>query len=756
MTIDSLASTQSATVRRLPQAKAVSRTLRLWPAIVLSILLTACGRAVVSGENAAQAQATSTTQPSFSVSVGPSSLALTGGGGAASVSVRVTGMTGMQASVALSVQQVPTGIQVSPLPKPLPNGGTAVISVAATTTATVGSGQLQLVAQAGPVNHTVWVPFTVTSKAVTKSPPASGASLIPGPITFPTGFMTSVKTYGAVGDGVTDDTEAIQQALSDGRTNASADYFGMPKALFFPPGVYLVRDTLTWNGCCLTLQGSGSSSSVIRLASGAPGYGSAVNPKAVLLTPAPGQNRSFRQNIWDLGISVGTDNPGAVGVDYVSNNSGSLRNISLVSEDGNAGVGVSLMRHYPGPLLLKNVAITGFQKGIQTSSFEYGVTIEGLTLSGQGTAGISNHDQTLSIRNLCSLNKVPALINDGGFVVLLDAVLGGGLSTADAIQNNANLYLRNISATGYARTLTDSSAASPTELTGTIGEYLAGGAVRLASTAGASSLGLSVQETPAATDSPLATWSTFTPRYYGDTKGLAALFQGSYSTIYFPTGSYFAYNQASIPVSDAVQHIIGYTSVINGNAAGQNGGGYRLVVNSNSTTPLVIEQFGYGLTIEHHGTRPIVLKHGSYAYVSYAGAGNVFLEDVQLGQVVFQPGQTVWARQLNDEFAGTKITNRGTLWMLGLKTEAAGTVVQTEAGGRTELLGSLVYPAAYVPSSDVAFRSSDASVSYIYAESVYCTGCGYVTQVMESKGGVPQEVNASGKSRFVMPLFIGK
>ncbi|WP_216842977.1 glycoside hydrolase family 55 protein, partial [Granulicella sp. S190] len=120
--------------------------------------------------------------------------------------------------------------------------------------------------------------------AATQPRAVSGAKLN-GALTFPAGFMTSVKTYGAVGDGVTDDTAAIQSALSDGRSNVSEDYNGVPKALYFPPGTYLVSNTLQWVGCCVTLQGSGPSSSIIRLAPDSSGFANDASPKPLILTP---------------------------------------------------------------------------------------------------------------------------------------------------------------------------------------------------------------------------------------------------------------------------------------------------------------------------------------------------------------------------------------------------------------------------------------------------------------------------------------
>lgn len=61
----------------------------------------------------------------------------------------------------------------------------------------------------------------------------------------------NVKTdYGATGNGVTDDTQAIINALTQGRgtgTYPSATYpdsTQTPAYVFFPPGTYLVTQTL--------------------------------------------------------------------------------------------------------------------------------------------------------------------------------------------------------------------------------------------------------------------------------------------------------------------------------------------------------------------------------------------------------------------------------------------------------------------------------------------------------------------------------
>jgi hypothetical protein len=62
--------------------------------------------------------------------------------------------------------------------------------------------------------------------------------------------MNNVKDFGAAGDGVTDDTNAIQSAANNGAATG--------KGVFFPPGTYLHYSSLTFNGIQVT--GSGTSS----------------------------------------------------------------------------------------------------------------------------------------------------------------------------------------------------------------------------------------------------------------------------------------------------------------------------------------------------------------------------------------------------------------------------------------------------------------------------------------------------------------
>lgn len=85
--------------------------------------------------------------------------------------------------------------------------------------------------------------------------------------------------YLAKGDGVTDDTAALQRAINENT--------GRSRLLFFPPGTYLVSGTLTWpkkwdgreNWGMTTLRGQSRDRCVIRLKDGT--FTNAHQPQAI-------------------------------------------------------------------------------------------------------------------------------------------------------------------------------------------------------------------------------------------------------------------------------------------------------------------------------------------------------------------------------------------------------------------------------------------------------------------------------------------
>lgn len=74
----------------------------------------------------------------------------------------------------------------------------------------------------------------------------------------------------------------------------------------------------------------------------------------------------------------------------------------------------------------------------------------------------------------------------------------------------------------------------------------------------------------------------------------------------------------------------------------------------------------------------------------------------------------------------------GLLWFLGTKTEKDRTIIGTTGGGKTELLGGLLYKNRQRIGPAPAFTSDNSSVSLVYKVVTY--GHSYQVHVREARG----------------------
>jgi hypothetical protein len=583
----------------------------------------------------------------------------------------------------------------------------------------------------------------------------------------PDSGMVNVKTeYGAKGDGLSDDTDAIQLAISSVVHHPQIG----PRIIFFPAGTYLVSRPLLekdhmgrWNSL-LTLQGENRATTVIKLTDNNPLYQSAAAPADVVEfasqngKPDGGGNSAFDNNVFDLTIDVGRGNPGAVALDFLGNNYCALRNVTLQSTDPvhSGAIGLALLRYASGPCLIKNVVINGFDFGVKVANTEYSLTFEDLTLLNQTRYGIYNTNNVLCIRHLFSTNTVPAIDNSSapGLIVLVGATFRGRSPAISAIENHGTIYIRNATSSGYGSLLQGQGSS--------ISEYDSGPALTLFG-GDASSLNLPVEETPLFEEPNLKNWASVTA-YGADPSGgtdssgaIQAAISSGATTIYFPTGVYL--------VSHTL-HVGGMARVIEGFDSSLNPAG-EVFSRADSPAPLLKIESGTADVTLHHfriaanypnpapgvvfvqqdSDRPVVLSDsvigGQTTTIGYQntgrGTGNLFVEDVTAHpwQVLFP--QSVFARQINPEGNSTKISNKGgRLWILGLKTEGIGTNIDTEQGGSTEVLGGLIYPVWKTAPDSVSFVVNDSHASFIYAVSSYkpaASGGNFAVQVQETQHG---------------------
>lgn len=277
---------------------------------------------------------------------------------------------------------------------------------------------------------------------------------------------------GVVDDGVTDAAVALQGCIE------KIDDSQFRKTLYFPrkdTGVYRMSAGL------IAQTEGGVPNDRIRflcddgvrfvLDDGAAGFGDAANPKAFMLfgNPAPGEAYN---NDWDgCGIDLG-NNPGAIGIDWTSNNVASIRRTEIEGDSFYAGIKIA--RKWPGPALIKDVDIYGGQYGIHVTYRISSLVFENIRTIGQSVAGISIQDQTATILRHTSYQPtgVPALLMpqsiSGTAIWVLDpryqsGQTGGSAIRVDPWAARPQLFVRNMKSSGYSNSLEFASEATITD-----------------------------------------------------------------------------------------------------------------------------------------------------------------------------------------------------------------------------------------------------------------------------------------------------
>lgn len=620
--------------------------------------------------------------------------------------------------------------------------------------------------------------FVILSTVLAIPIPASAQSTTVNP--YPSGlFYRNLKTdYGAVGDGVHDDTAAFQAAAASSDSNyPEQQSYTLPKVVFVPPGTYLVRDTIKWgNGyydCCLSFRGANQATTIIKLADSTASFGDKATPKPVLSTR--GGNQSFRQHISDITVNTGVGNPGAIGVQYVSNNVGAMRNVTIVSGDGTGVTGLDMSPLWPGPSLQKNITVRGFDTGVLVGQSEYGPVFEDISLSGQKVVGFANYGNRIAVRNLTSVNTVPAVQNfsfqpNGALFVLKGAKISGGTPGATAItSSNLNgsddqIYISNAQVTGYGTALNRNGqtlAKLPVE-------YYSTAPLRLFSTP-AKSLNLPVEEAPdPALDPNMANW-VYAMDYATLAELQAAINKPNVSTIYLK-GRDRLIASGTLVIPPNVKRLVGFDAFVNSLSeyakvySDSNGDTLTLAFNTFSSDPFIIQGLNINFDVASGSQatiqRSVVLRDVETSkFHGLKRRGKLYLDDVSMGTLNVTPGQSVWARQLNIETRGTKINNiGGKVWVLGLKTELAGTLIATTQGGYTEMLGTLSYPVESFNAeqqTEPAILNDNSNVSVMYGTSVYAGGAYYPIQVRQVRNDVTKDLLTSTQNSATT-MYVGR
>jgi hypothetical protein len=555
--------------------------------------------------------------------------------------------------------------------------------------------------------------------------------------------------YHAKGDGVSDDTAALQLAINENT--------GRHRLIYFPAGTYLVSATLKWpnhwkgrnNWGFTTLQGESAAKSIIRLKDAT--FTDAEKPESIMWCGGFGSADWFHNHVQNLTFNVGRGNPGAIGIQFYSNNYGALRNCFIISEDGAGEIGVDLgHRDMNGPLLVRRVEVRGFRRGVATSHAVNSQTFEHLTLRGQSQFGFDNEGQSIAIRGLLSENAVPA-VRSYGVLSLLDSTLTG---TGDAAKvpavinyNGGRILLRDVKTLGYGRAVGDvttpdwiaalrvKGADKPGSEGPRVTEYFSHPPTSVFPTP-ATSLRLPVEETPDPPRDDPKTWAVadaFGADPTGERDSSEAIQKAidSGATTLFLPGSYEL--TKTVIVRGKLRHILGV--------------GGQIDYLSKAPRAFRIESPGGPVTFEHLANinsgienasdRTVVLRSIGARYYS-KGAATLFVEDVA-GHELALRNHRIFARQLNIENEGTHFLNDGgSAWVLGYKTERGGTLMDTRRGGRTEIFGTFSYTTTAGKLAPM-FVTDNASVFAFFHEVCY-TGDPFATILRETRGSETKTV----------------
>ena len=542
-----------------------------------------------------------------------------------------------------------------------------------------------------------------------------------GPIRFPAdGGVLDVTSFGATPNDDTDDTAAIQAALD---LHPSGN-----RIVYLPPGVFLISDTLTWPAGANSgvahkrtiLQGAGQNHSTLRIADATEGFRDPEKPRAAIWTGRSPAQR-FRNAVRDLTLEIGAGNPGAIGLQFNASNQGTVRNVALRAAQDSGKIGLDLGHtNEIGPLLVKNLSVDGFEVGISTKWPVNSITFEDVTLRKQRRFGWWNYHQMIFVRGLVSENSVPALFNEKdswGTVTLIDSKITG-VQTDDrtpGILNQRQMYCRNVEIRGYARSIDHADKGrdkGDVESPGLIREDTSHANVvsqfRDLSDATFADAG-SVPHLPAK-DAPEIPWGSIDKDWAnitdfgGDPEGrsdstsaLQAAIDSGARTVYLPAGGSFKLT-GEVQIRGPVERITG----LEGRFFADNTGRWKLVDDAHpegleDAPAVIIERLNgrsgmRGIEVVHESARTLVVRSTMGINVEGQGTGDIFLEDVAGQLNLHKPGQNAWCRQLNTEVKGTMLKNNGgKLWILGMKTEKVGTIIETVNGGITDAAGIFVY-----------------------------------------------------------------
>lgn len=551
-----------------------------------------------------------------------------------------------------------------------------------------------------------------------------------------------IYTQNAVGDGVTDDSDAIIAAMN-WVMNRLKVYWGSGGngnkipwkefwTIYLPDGTYRITKPLSYTGgrvidpifpndttregtCRLMIIGQSRDGVVLRLDDNLPAFGaSSVKPVLSYSYVDPSGNSPVNNNMpaamvcRNLTVDVGA-NAGAVGIDFCGANAARMDNV-CVTGAGKIGI---FLRQASAHGYCSNIVINGMDYGIymqdrgvnNDGALETHGTFEYVTLYNQNIAGIYQEAVSSSLRKIFSANQVTGLklaplvgstTRVPQAVVLDSSFLGGHASNA-AIQIDAGeLYARDITVNSYGATVRKGAV---NEVTGNVQEYVSGtpfsyDATRISS-GPYKGLKLAVEDYPVVPwISDFSQWANVDDYPGTDVQKIQAAMNSGKKVVYFPKNTYTFGAGETVTLPATVEQLIGCKVRINGS-------GNLFDVNAASSTLLVFNNLYLDSgQIVQTAPRDILFE-------STESTANMYQSNLATtGTKIFVnnangfarvPGSTAniqtWVRfDDNEKPSDFQYTADSgcVMWLFGFKSEKTWSVFRVDAGARLEVLGGVM------------------------------------------------------------------